>query len=35
MICLNVGPVFVQPRMKHPIGIAGGNSHMVNDHGRR
>lgn len=29
MICPNTGPVFLHPRMKHPIDIAGGNSHMV------
>lgn len=29
MICPNIGPVFLHPRMKHPIDIAGGNSHIV------
>lgn len=29
MICPNVGPVFLHPRMKHPVDIAGGHSHIV------
>ncbi|MCL6581901.1 MAG: hydrolase [Firmicutes bacterium] len=29
MICPNVGPVYLHPRMKHPIDIAGGHSHIV------
>ena len=29
MICPNVGPVFLHPRMEHPFDIAGGNSHIV------
>ncbi len=29
MICPNVGPVYLHPKMKHPIDIAGGNSHIV------
>ena len=29
MICPNIGPVYLHPRMKHPIDIAGGNSHIV------
>jgi hypothetical protein len=29
MICPNIGPVYVHPRMKHPIDVAGGNSHIV------
>jgi predicted amidohydrolase len=29
MICPNVGPVYLHPRMKHPIDIAGGNAHIV------
>lgn len=33
MICPNVGPVFLHPKMKHPIDIAGGNSHMVDYYG--
>ena len=33
MLCPNVGPVFLHPRMKHPIDIAGGNSHIVDYYG--
>jgi beta-ureidopropionase len=29
MICPNIGPVYLHPKMKHPIDIAGGNSHIV------
>jgi len=29
MICPNVGPIYVHPRMKHPIDVAGGSSHIV------
>jgi hypothetical protein len=29
MICPNVGPVYLHPKMRHPIDIAGGNSHIV------
>ena len=29
MLCPNVGPVFLHPRMKHPYDIGGGNSHIV------
>ena len=29
MLCPNTGPVYVHPRMKHPIDVAGGNSHIV------
>ena len=29
MLCPNTGPVYVTPRMKHPIDVAGGNSHIV------
>lgn len=29
MVCPNVGPVYLHPRMKHPIDIGGGNSHIV------
>jgi len=28
MLCPNVGPVYLHPRMKHPIDIAGGHSHI-------
>lgn len=33
MICPNVGPVYLHPRMRHPIDIAGGNSHIVDYYG--
>ncbi len=29
MICPNIGPIYVHPKMRHPIDIAGGNSHIV------
>ena len=29
MLCPNIGPVYVHPRMRHPIDVAGGNSHIV------
>ncbi len=29
MVCPNVGPVYVHPRMEHPFDIAGGHSHIV------
>jgi predicted amidohydrolase len=29
MLCPNVGPVYLHPRMEHPFDIAGGNSHIV------
>lgn len=29
MLCPNVGPVYLHPRMKHPFDIGGGNSHIV------
>ena len=29
MLCPNVGPVYLHPRMKHPYDIAGGSSHVV------
>jgi hypothetical protein len=33
MLCPNVGPVLLHPRMKNPIDIAGGNSHIVDYYG--
>ncbi len=33
MICPNVGPVYLHPKMRHPIDIAGGNSHIVDYQG--
>ena len=33
MICPNVGPVYLHPRMRHPIDIAGGNAHIVDYYG--
>lgn len=33
MICPNVGPVFLHPKMRHPVDIAGGNSHIVDYQG--
>lgn len=33
MICPNTGPVFLHPRMRHPIDVAGGNSHIVDYYG--
>ncbi|MCL5962535.1 MAG: hydrolase [Chloroflexi bacterium] len=33
MICPNVGPVFLHPRMKHPFDLGGGNSHIVDYYG--
>jgi beta-ureidopropionase len=29
MICPNVGPVYLHPKMRHPVDIAGGSSHIV------
>lgn len=29
MICPNVGPVYAHPRMKHPVDVGGGHSHIV------
>jgi len=29
MICPNVGPIYLNPRVRHPVDIAGGNSHIV------
>ena len=33
MICPNVGPVYLQPKMWHPVDIAGGSSHIVDYYG--
>lgn len=33
MICPNVGPVYLHPRMRNPVDIAGGNSHIVDYYG--
>jgi beta-ureidopropionase len=33
MVCPNVGPVYVHPKMEHPYDIAGGNSHIVDYQG--
>jgi beta-ureidopropionase len=33
MICPNVGPVYVHPKMEHPYDIAGGHSHIVDFQG--
>jgi beta-ureidopropionase len=33
MICPNVGPVYLHPRMRHPVDIGGGNSHIVDYYG--
>jgi predicted amidohydrolase len=33
MICPNVGPVYLHPRMEHPYDIGGGNSHIVDYQG--
>lgn len=29
MVCPNVGPIYLHPKMRHPVDIAGGNSHIV------
>jgi hypothetical protein len=29
MVCPNVGPIYLHPRMRHPIDIGGGSSHVV------
>ena len=34
MLCPNVGPVFLHPRMKHPYDIGGGSSHIVDYQGK-
>ena len=33
MVCPNVGPVYLHPKMRHPVDIAGGNSHIVDYYG--
>lgn len=33
MICPNIGPVFLHRQSKHPVDIAGGNSHIVDYYG--
>lgn len=33
MLCPNVGPVYVHPRMQHPFNVGGGNSHIVDYRG--
>jgi beta-ureidopropionase len=33
MLCPNVGPVYLHPKMRHPIDIAGGNAHIVDYYG--
>ena len=33
MVCPNVGPVYLHPKMRHPVDIAGGNSHIVDYRG--
>jgi len=33
MLCPNVGPVYLHPKMRHPIDVAGGNSHIVDYYG--
>lgn len=33
MLCPNIGPVYLAPTSKHPIDIAGGNSHIVDYRG--
>ncbi len=33
MLCPNVGPVYLHPKMRHPVDIAGGNSHIVDYYG--
>ena len=29
MVCPNVGPIYLNPKVRHPVDIAGGNSHIV------
>jgi len=33
MLCPNVGPVYVHPKIRHPFDVGGGNSHIVNYRG--
>ncbi len=33
MLCPNIGPVYLSPSSRHPIDIAGGNSHIVDFRG--
>jgi len=33
MLCPNVGPVYVHPKIQHPFDVGGGNSHIVNYRG--
>jgi predicted amidohydrolase len=33
MVCPNVGPVYVHPKMEHPYDIGGGNGHVVDYQG--
>ncbi len=33
MLCPNIGPVYLSPNSRHPIDIAGGNSHIVDYRG--
>ncbi|MBP1761811.1 MAG: nitrilase/cyanide hydratase and apolipoprotein N-acyltransferase [Firmicutes bacterium] len=33
MLCPNVGPVFIHPRVKHPFNVGGGNSHIIDYRG--
>ena len=34
MVCPNVGPVFVHPRMEHPYDIGGGGGHVIDYQGQ-
>jgi len=33
MMCPNVGPVYVHPKMRHPFDVGGGSSHIVDYRG--
>ncbi|MFZ0451669.1 MAG: nitrilase-related carbon-nitrogen hydrolase [Desulfatiglandaceae bacterium] len=33
MLCPNVGPVYVHPKIQHPFNVGGGNSHIVDYRG--